>query len=130
MSNVNLICSKSFSSADGEIVDRFLELLQSLSDANLEKLDEIISPDCDLKFISGDFTLKNEFLSAIDDGTLTYLDFQLINPTILSDGDEASLIANVRLNAKINGCNRRWISSSVVSFQKVDGKWCLIGWDN
>ena len=131
MSNVNLICGKSFSSADGEIVDRFLELLESLIDRDLDKLEEIISPDCDLKFISGESQSKEEFISSIEDETLTYLDFQVINPTILFDDDNtASLIANVRLNSKISGSDRRWISNSVVSFQKNGGKWCLCRWDD
>lgn len=131
MSNVNLMCGKSFSDADQEIVDRFLELQQALVDKNSDMINEIITDDCDLAFLSGKSQSKKELISDIEEGTLNYSNFETFEPTILFDDENtASLIANVRLHAEINGSPRRWISNSVVSFQKIDEEWCLSGWDN
>lgn len=124
------MCEKSFSQADREIVDRLMEFQQALIDKDLERLDEIMLDDCDLKHISGKSQSKKEFISEIAEGTLIYSDFDILDPTILFDDDSsASLIANVRLHAEINGSGRRWISNSVVSFQRIDEKWRIGKWD-
>ncbi len=131
MSNVNLMCEKSFSEADQEIVDVFLEFQQALIDKDLDKLDDMVLDVEDFINVVGKYQSKNEFISQIDDGTLSYSKFDILNPTILFDDDNAaSLIANIRLAVEINGKELRVISSSVVSFQKIDGKWHIIKWDN
>ncbi len=130
MSNVNLLCDKSFSEVDQEIIDRFMEFQQALIDKDSDKLTEIMLDDSDLKHISGKFQSKNEFISAVVDGNLNYSNFEILDPTILFDDENtASLIANVRLHAEINGSGRRWISNSVVSFQKINEKWRISKWE-
>ena len=43
MSDVELICDKSFSDVDSEILDRFMEFQQALIDKDESKLDEILT---------------------------------------------------------------------------------------
>lgn len=131
MSNVNLMCEKSFSEADQEIVDMFIEFQQALIDEDLDKLDDMVLDVEDFINVIGKYQSKNEFISQIDDGTLSYSKFDILNPTILFDDDNAaSLIANIRLAVEINGKELRVISNSIVSFQKIDDKWYLSKWDN
>ena len=131
MSNVNLMCEKSFSQADQEIVDVFMEFQQALIDKNLDKLNEMILDVPDFINVTGKYQSKDEFLSKIGDGTLNYLNFDILNPTILFDDDNAaSMIANVRLFIKINAKELRVISNSVVSFEKSSEKWCISKWEN
>ena len=131
MSNVNIMCEKSFFEADQEIVDVFLEFQQALIDKDLDKLDDMVLDVEDFINVVGKYQSKNEFISQIDDGTLSYFKFDILNPTILFDDENsASLIANIRLAVEINGKELRVISNSVVSFQKVDEKWHIIKWDN
>lgn len=131
MSNVNLMCEKSFSQADQEIVDVFMEFQQALIDKNLDKLNEMILDVPDFINVTGKCQSKDEFLSQIGDGTLNYLNFDILNPTILFDDDNAaSMIANVRLFIKINAKELRVISNSVVSFEKSSEKWCISKWEN
>lgn len=131
MSNVNLMCEKSFSQADQEIVDVFMEFQQALIDKDLDKLNEMILDVPDFINVTGKCQSKDEFLSQIGDGTLNYLNFDILNPTILFDDDNAaSLIANVRLFIKINAKELRVISNSVVSFEKSSEKWCISKWEN
>lgn len=131
MSNVNLMCEKSFSQADQEIVDAFMEFQQALIDKDLDKLNEMIVDVSEFIDVTGKYQSKEEFLSQIADGTLSYLNFDILNPTILFDDDNAaSLIANVRLFIRINAKELRVISNSVVSFEKSSGKWCISRWEN
>lgn len=131
MSKVNLMCEKSFSEADREIVDMFIEFQQALIDKDLDKLDDMVLDVVDFINVVGKYQSKNEFISQIGDGALTYSNFDILNPTVLFDDDNAaSLIANIRLAVEINGKELRVISNSVVSFQRVDEKWHIVKWDN
>ena len=131
MSKVNLMYEKTFSEVDQEIIDMFMEFQQALIDKDLDKLNELILDVSDFINVVGKYQSKNEFVSQIGDGTLSYSNFDILNPTILFDDENAaSLIANVRLSVEINGKELRVISNSVVSFQKIDEKWHISRWDN
>lgn len=131
MSKVNLMCDKSFSEADREIVDMFIEFQQALIDKDLDKLEGMVLDVEDFINVVGKYQSKNEFISQIGDDTLTYSNFDILNPTILFDDDNAaSLTANIRLAVEINGKELRVISNSVVSFERVDEKWHIVKWDN
>ncbi|WP_296878890.1 nuclear transport factor 2 family protein [uncultured Methanobrevibacter sp.] len=131
MSNVNLMCEKSFSEADQKIVDRLMELQQALIEGDLDKLDGMILDVDDFINVIGKYQSKSEFISQIRDDTLTYSNFDILNPTVLFDGDNsASLIANIRMSVEINGKELRVISNSVVGFEKIDGKWNICKWEN
>ena len=131
MSNVNLMCEKSFSEADQKIVDRLMELQQALIEGDLDKLDGMILNVDDFINVIGKYQSKSEFISQIRDDTLTYSNFDILNPTVLFDGDNsASLIANIRMSVEINGKELRVISNSVEKKKKIDGKWNICKWEN
>lgn len=131
MSNVELNCEKSFSDVDGEIVDRFIEFQNAIIDKNEDKLKEIISDDYELIHMSGKKQSKSEFIDEIMDGTLNYYKSEIDDPTILHDDDNnASLIADVTLTAKVYGINGKWTLNTVVGFKKIDDVWYLGNWDN
>ena len=131
MVDVELLCEKSFSDADREIVDRFVELQQALIEANVNKLNEILLDDFKFTQIPNISQIKSEFISDITDGSLEYSKSDIMDPTILFDDDDsASLIAKVRLTAKVNGRELRWISNTVASFKKIDEIWHIVGWDS
>lgn len=131
MSKVNLMCDKSFSEADLEIVDMFIEFQQALIDKDLDKLDDMVLDVEDFINVIGKYQSRDEFISQISDGTLSYSNFDILNPIILFDDDNAaSLTANIRLAVEINGKELRVISNSVVSFERVDEKWHIVKWDN
>lgn len=130
MSNVILMCDKSFSEADRQIVDGFLEFLKSLIDKDLDNLNEIVL-DCD-EFVNliGPQS-KEEFISDVACDVLKFNVCEILDPTVLFDDDNsASLIAKVRLTVEVNEKELRVISDSVVSFERVDGKWHISKWDN
>ena len=131
MVDVELLCVKSFSGADQEIVDRFVEFQQALVEGNMEKLDEILSDDFEFTQVPKKSQNKSEFLAEMDDGTMDFSKSDIMDPTILFDDDNsASMISKVRLTAKVNGRELRWISNTVANFKKTDGIWQVVGWDS
>lgn len=131
MSDVELICEKSFSEVDCEIVNRFIEFQQAMIDKNKDKLVEIIADDYRLVHMSGKTQSKREFIDEVMDGTLNYFKSEIHDPTILHDDEKsASLIADVCLTAKVYGIDGKWTLNTVVSFKKIDGIWKLGDWEN
>ena len=131
MSDVELICEKSFSDADNEIIDRFIEFQQALIDKDKIKLNDILTERYELIHMSGKKQSKEEFIGEIMDGTLNYFKSEIIEPTILWDDNErATLIADVTLTAKVYGINGKWTLDTTVDFEKIDGEWYFTKWDN
>ena len=130
MVDVELLCVKSFSGADQEIVDRFVELQQVLIEGDIEKLDEILSDDFEFTQVPNKSRTKKEFMDEINGGTMDFSKSDIMDPTILFDDDSASMISKVRLTAEVNGRELRWISNTVANFTRVDGIWHIVGWDN
>ena len=131
MSDVEVICEKSFSDIDSEIINRFVEFQQALIDKNEDKLNEIINEDYELVHMSGKTQSKEEFIFEVMDGTLNYYKSEILEPTILwDDENNASLIADVRLTAKVYGARGKWTLNTVANFKKIDGEWYFGKWDN
>ena len=131
MSDVELFCDKSFSGADREIVDRFVEFQNALLEADLDKLNEMLSDDFKLTQGPKKSQIKSELISDINDGSLNFSKSDIMDPTILFDDDSsASLISKVRLTAKVNGRELRWISDTVANFKNIDEIWYIVGWDS
>lgn len=131
MVDVELLCAKSFSGADQEIVDRFVELQQVLIEGDIEKLDEILSEDFEFTQVPNKSQTKDEFIAEINDGNMNFSKSDIMDPTILFDDDEsASMISKVRLTAEVNGRELRWISNTVANFRKAGEIWQVVGWDS
>ncbi len=129
--SVELLCKKSFSGADQEIVDKFVEFQSALIESNADKLNEILLDDFKFTQAPNISQTKKEFISEIEEGSLDFSKSDIMDPTILFDDDNsASLISKVRLTAKVNGRELRWISNTVANFTRVDGIWHILGWDN
>lgn len=131
MSDVELLCEKSFSDDEQKIIDKFVEFQIALIESNIDKLNEILLENFKFTQIPNKSQIKSEFISEINEGSLDFTKSDIMDPTILfDDEDSASLISKVRLTAMVNGRELRWISSTVVNFKKIDKIWYIIGWDN
>ena len=128
---VEVLCEKSFSEVDGQVIDRLVEFHEALIGGDIEKLNEIILDDFELCNMFAKKQSKSDFISMIEDGSLDFSKSDIMDPTILWDDDDAaSVICDMRLTAKIHGNERRWILKAVVSFRKADGNWFVVGWDS
>ena len=130
MVDVELLYEKTFSQVEHEIVEKFVEFQHALIDANVEKLNGILLDNFEATQIPSKSQTKSEFLSDLTDGSLDFSKSDIMEPTILfGDDKSASLIAKVRLTAKLNGKELRWISNTVANFEKLDEIWYLEKWD-
>ena len=128
--SVEILCEKSFCEVDREIIDTFVQLQKALIDSDAENLNKIFSDDFKLINLFSKEQSKSELILMIKDNILDYSKSDILEPTILwDDEDTASLVGDVRLTAKINGNERRWISKTLVSFKKIDENWCVVSWD-
>lgn len=129
--SVEVLCEKSFSEVDGEIIEKLVEFYEALVEGNADKLGGIVSDDFELANMFAQKQSKSEFISMVEDKVLDFSKSDIMDPTILWDDENAaSLVGDIRLTAKINGNERRWISKAVVNFKKTDGKWHITGWEN
>ena len=129
--NVEVICEKSFSKADGEILDRFIEFQEALIYKDEDKLNEIILDGFKLTHMSGKKQSKEEFIGEVMDGTLNYFKSVIDEPTVLHDDEgSATLVADVTLTARVYGIHGKWTLNTVASFTKIDGIWYFGSWDN
>ena len=130
MCDVKLLCNKSFSEADREIIGCFVDFLKALTEQNLDKLNEM-ALDCDDFINLVGVQSKGEFISGVGNDSLKFITCEILDPTILFDDENtASLIGKVRLTVEINGKELRLISDSVVSFQKIDEEWHIMKWES
>lgn len=129
MSNVILICDKSFSKADREIVDAFIEFQQALVNKDLEKLNEAVLDGDDFINLVGPQS-KGEFISDVGNDVLKFNVCEILDPEVIFDDGSASLMAKVRLTVEVSDRELRVISDSDVSFKRTDGKWRICRWDS
>ena len=81
--------------------------------------------------MSGKTQSKSEFIGEVMDGTLNYFKSEIEEPTILwDDEDNASMIADVTLTAKVYGTEGKWTLNTVASFKKIGEEWYFAKWDN
>lgn len=129
--SVEVLCEKSFSEVDEEIIGRLVEFHEALVDGEIDVLNEILSDDFELCNMFAKKQSKGDFVSMVDDGTLDFSKSDIMDPTILWDDENAaSVICDIRMTAKVHGNERRWISKSVVSFRRTDGNWHLTFWES
>lgn len=127
--NVEVIFDSSFSDEEQEIADCFVGFLDALVDGDTDVLDGILSDNFVGIQLPSMSQSRSEFLSSVSDGALDVSGCDMFSLEIDIDGDEASLAGKIRLTAKVQGRQLRWISNTVAGFVKVDGKWLLAKWE-
>ncbi|WP_407413751.1 nuclear transport factor 2 family protein [Methanobrevibacter sp.] len=130
MNDVEILSNRTFGGADKEVLDCFVEYQQALIDKNDVKLNELMDKDYVLTHMSGKKQTKEEFIGEVMDGTLNYFKSEIHDPNILFDDDEnATLISDVTLGARVYGVESKWTINTVMDFKKINGRWIIGKWD-
>ncbi|MBR0369650.1 MAG: nuclear transport factor 2 family protein [Methanobrevibacter sp.] len=130
MSDVEILSKRNFDGAEKEVLECFVEYQQALIDKNDAKLDELMADDYILTHMSGKKQTKAQFIDEVMDGTLNYFKSVIHEPSILFDEDEnATLISDVTLTARVYGASGAWTVDTVMDFKKINGKWIIGKWD-
>ena len=130
MKDVEILSNRTFGGAEKEVLDCFVQYQQALIDKNKVKLNELMDKDYVLTHMSGKKQTKEEFIGEVMDGTLNYFKSEIHDPNILFDDDEnATLISDVTLSARVYGVESEWTINTVMDFKKINGRWIIGKWD-
>lgn len=130
MIDVEILSNRTFGGVEREVLDCFVEYQQALIDKNEVKLNELMDKDYVLTHMSGKKQTKEEFIGEVMDGTLNYFKSEIHDPNILFDDDEnATLISDVTLSARVYGVKSKWTINTVMDFKKINGRWIIGKWD-
>ncbi len=114
---------KTAAGAEAEVLAAFGAIQQAMIDKDVETLDRLYRDGTTFTHMSGKKQSKAEFFGEIADGTLNYYAYDIRDPRITVDGDEAALSAPVTLTAKVYGASGRWTLPVNMRFTKTGGRW-------
>ena len=109
--------------AEAEVLAAYKAIQQAMIDKDIETLDRLYRDGTTFTHMSGKVQTKAEFFGEIADGTLNYFAYDIHEPQIRVDGDEAALTASVTLTAKVYGASGSWTLPVNAHFTRIDGQW-------
>ncbi len=114
---------KTGTDAEAEVLAAYKAIQQAMIDKDIETLDRLYQDGTTFTHMSGKVQTKAEFFGEIADGTLNYFAYDIHDPQITVDGDEAALTASVTLTAKVYGASGSWTLPVNAHFTKTGGQW-------
>ena len=114
---------KTNTGAEAEVLAAYEAIQQAMIDKDIETLDRLYRDGTTFTHMSGKVQTKAEFFGEIADGTLNYFAYDIHDPKITVDGDEAALTASVTLTAKVYGASGSWTLPVNAHFTKTNGQW-------
>ena len=114
---------KANTGTEAEVLAAYQAIQQAMIDKDIDTLDRLYQDGTTFTHMSGKVQTKEEFFGEIADGTLNYFAYDIHEPQIAVDGDEAFLTASVTLTAKVYGASGSWTLPVKAHFTKIDGQW-------
>ena len=114
---------KANTGAEAEVLAAYKAIQEAMIDKDIEALDSLYQDGTTFTHMSGKVQTKAEFFGEIADGTLNYFAYDIHNPQITVDGNEAVLTASVTLTAKVYGASGSWTLPVNAHFTRIDGQW-------
>ncbi len=114
---------KANTGAEADVLAAYEAIQQAIIDKDIETLDRLYQDGTTFTHISGKVQTKAEFFGEIADGILNYFAYDIHNPQITVDGDEAALTASVTLTAKVYGASGSWTLPVNARFTRINGQW-------
>ena len=114
---------KKWSSEEAQVLAAYQAIQQAMIDKDIETLDSMFQDGTIFTHMSGKTQTKEEFFGEIADGTLNYFAYDIHDPQITVNGDEAELTASVTLTAKVYGASGDWTLPVHARFTKINGEW-------
>ena len=108
---------------EAQVLIAYEAIQQAMIDKDIATLDRLYLDGTTFTHMSGKTQTKEEFFGEIADRTLNYFAYDIQQPQITVDGDEATLSASVALTAKVYGASGTWTLPVNAHFTKIDGQW-------
>ena len=128
MSDVELLFNNEFEHEYEEVFERLIELDESIISKDIEKLQELLDESFILRHMSGKIQSKEEFLDELSGNILNYFKSSMYKPTITIHDDEAEVLVDNRLKARVYGIDGEWTLHSTIILKKINQKWYFIKW--
>ena len=109
--------------AEAEVLAAYEAIQRAMIEKDVETLDRLYLDGTTFTHMSGKVQTKAEFFGEIADGTLNYFAYDIHDPQITVDGDEAALSASVTLTAKVYGASGSWTLPVNAHFTRINGQW-------
>ena len=130
MSNVELISSQVFNNQENELLNSFINFIQIIIRKDKQGMEAYLDPSFVLVHMSGNEEPKNQFISDVLGGVLNYYHSKIIEPKIKINNNQAEMMVDVNLEAKVYGMKGNWTLHSRNIFQKKNGQWYFVRWGN
>ena len=111
---------------ESSVLYRQAEYCQAMTDADIDKMREIVSEDMIFTHMSGRQQTREEYFADIADGSLRYFTIGIENPSITIDGDVAEITYASVLNANAYGARGTYRMTGTHRYEQRDGEWIAV----
>ena len=108
------------------VLYRQAEYCQAMTDADIDKMREIVSGDMTFTHMSGMSQSREEYFADIEKGRLNYFTIGIENPSITVDGDAAEITFTSVLNANAYGARGTYRMTGIHRYERRDGEWIAV----
>ena len=126
--NVNITGAALSKLSDDElsVLFRQAEYCQAMTDADIDKMREIVSEDMTFTHMSGKQQTREEYFYDIEKGRLNYYTIGIENPTIEVNDNTAAITFTSVLNAKAYGARGTFRMPGTHHYEKRVGVWIAV----
>ena len=108
------------------VLYRQAEYCQAMTDADIDKMREIVSENMTFTHMSGMQQTREEYFADIADGSLNYFTIGIAGPVIKVTGDTATITYTAVLNANAYGARGTYRMKGTHHYEKRDGAWIAV----
>lgn len=108
------------------VLYRQAEYCQAMTDADIDKMREIMSEDMIFTHMSGRQQTREEYFSDIKRGRLKYYTIGIDSPAVEVNGDKATVTFTSVLNANAYGARGTFRMGGTHSYEKRNGAWIAV----
>lgn len=99
---------------------------QAMTEADTDTLRELVSEDATFTHMSGHQQTREEYFADIESGGLQYFSIGIENPTVVVEGDNATVAFTSALNADAYGARGTYRIAGTHYWELRDGAWIAV----
>ena len=99
---------------------------QAMTEADTDTLRELVSEDATFTHMSGHQQTREEYFADIESGGLQYFSIGIENPTVVVEGDKATVAFTSVLNADAYGARGTYRIAGTHYWELRDGAWIAV----
>ena len=105
------------------VLKAYETMQQAMVDKDVDAMRQLTTEDKTFTHMSGKVQTREEFFGEIADGTLNYFGYEIHDPHVTIDGNNATLTGSTTLDARVYGMSGSWTLPTNAHFVKQDGNW-------